>query len=193
MISPAAVLSVLWIAWLLVWAVAAMTTGRTVVRQSMGSRLAHSIFIWGGAILLFTDSPSLGALGRQMLPGRVWPGWTGVVVAGIGLGFTGWARVHLGRLWSATVTLKEEHAIIRTGPYAVTRHPIYSGLLLALAGSVVVRGTPASLIGCVLIAVGVMVKVRQEETLLLQHFGDGYRGYQAAVPALVPRLFRRHA
>ncbi len=170
-----------------------MTTGKTVVRQSMGSRLAHSIFIWGGAILLFTDSPGLGALGRRMLPDRMWPGWAGVVVAVIGLGFTSWARVHLGRLWSGTVTLKQEHAIIRTGPYAVTRHPIYSGLLLALAGSVVVRGTPASLIGCALIAVGVMIKVRQEETLLLRHFGDGYRGYQAAVPALVPRLLRRHA
>jgi protein-S-isoprenylcysteine O-methyltransferase Ste14 len=98
--------------------------------------------------------------------------------------------MHLGRLWSGSVTLKEEHVIVRTGPYGLTRHPIYTGLLLALIGTVLVRGTLGAVLGFFLIAIGIWVKVRQEEQLLISHFGDAYRAYRTAVPALVPRPWR---
>ena len=69
----------------------------------------------------------------------------------------------------------------------MTRHPIYTGLLLALIGTALVRGTIASLLGVASIAIGIVIKIRQEEGLLIEHFGEGYRAYQSEVPALVPR------
>ena len=75
----------------------------------------------------------------------------------------------------------------------MTRHPIYTGLLLALIGTALVRGTLASLLGLFLLMLGVMLKIRQEERLLIEHFGDAYRGYQAEVPALIPLPRRKGA
>ncbi|HEV8454217.1 MAG TPA: isoprenylcysteine carboxylmethyltransferase family protein [Gemmatimonadales bacterium] len=154
----------------------------------MASRLAHSVFIWGGAALLFLHPRRSRLLLYPLLPRSVWIVWGGVVLVALGLGFSAWARAHLGRFWSGTVTLKAEHVLIRTGPYAWTRHPIYTGLLLALIGTALVRGTLAAFAGLVLLVAGVMLKIRQEERLLSEHFGASYRAYQAEVPAVVPRL-----
>jgi protein-S-isoprenylcysteine O-methyltransferase Ste14 len=190
-ISPTRAVSGLWLAWLLGWLLAARATARTVVRQSVTSRLAHSVLIWGGALLLFVQSDRWGILTHPIIPASTWIIWSGVVLVALGLGFSAWARAHLGRFWSGTVTFKADHALIRTGPYGVTRHPIYTGLLLALAGTALVRCTPAALVGLVLMVLGFVLKIRQEEQLLSEHFGSEYGVYQAEVPALVPGLRSR--
>jgi len=84
------------------------------------------------------------------------------------------------------VTLKTEHRIIKTGPYSITRHPIYTGMLLALVGMVLVRDTVVGLIGFAFIATGFVLKLRHEERMLTEHFGDDYRVYRQEVPALIP-------
>jgi protein-S-isoprenylcysteine O-methyltransferase Ste14 len=190
MISPSTSVAVLWGTWLLIWWLAALRTARTVIHQSPGSRLAHSVWIWGGALLLFMDARRLRPPLTTPLPTTAWIGWVGAALVAAGLGYAIWARVHLGRFWSATVTLKAEHLLIRTGPYTITRHPIYTGLLLALIGSVLVRGNVAGVAGFGLVAIGLMLKVRQEERLLTEHFGEDYRAYQAEVPAVVPGFGR---
>jgi protein-S-isoprenylcysteine O-methyltransferase Ste14 len=106
----------------------------------------------------------------------------------VGLGFAIWARVQIGRFWSGTVALKAEHALIRGGPYAITRHPIYSGLLLALIGTAITRDSRAAFLGLPLVFAGLFVKLKQEERLLLDRFGPEYEKYRAEVPALIPRL-----
>ena len=106
----------------------------------------------------------------------------------MGLGFAVWARVEIGRFWSGTVALKAEHALIRGGPYAITRHPIYSGLLLALVGTALTRDTEAAFFGLPLLFAGLFVKAKQEESLLLERFGPEYEKYRAEVPALVPHI-----
>jgi protein-S-isoprenylcysteine O-methyltransferase Ste14 len=179
LISPTSCVAALWVVWLLAWGLAARSTAKTVRQESVASRLAYSVFIWGGAGLLFARRP--------LSPARPWIAWGGVAIVALGLCFTAWARLHLGRFWSATVTLKHEHALIRTGPYGLTRHPIYTGLLLALIGTAVVRDTVAGLAAFVLLVVGFVLKIRQEEQLLIGHFGSSYRAYQAEVPMLVPR------
>ena len=83
----------------------------------------------------------------QPLIRETWISWVGVALAATGLGFAGWARIHLGRLWSGRVTLKEDHTIVRTGPYGLVRHPIYTGLLLALVGTVLAQVTVAAIAG----------------------------------------------
>jgi protein-S-isoprenylcysteine O-methyltransferase Ste14 len=193
MITSTAVVSALWLVWLVGWLLAAGWTARTVAHQSAAPRLAHSVFVWLGAALLFFHLTRGAPFQVSLLPNSAWVGWGGVILIFLGLGFAGWARYYLGRLWSGSVTLKADHVIVRTGPYAMTRHPIYSGLLLALIGTALARGTIASLLGVLSIAIGVVLKIRQEESLLIEHFGEGYLAYQSEVPALVPRIRRTAA
>src|SRR5262249_53073807 len=188
MIGPATALSILWAVWLMIWLVTARGTARTVARQSAAARLAHGGLIWSGAALLFVQPTRLGALGRPVLEPTECAAWGGVLLAAVGLGFAEWARVVLGRFWSSAVTLKEGHTLIRVGPYALTRHPIYTGLLLAMAGTALARDSLAALLALALIVAGFVVKLRQEERLLLRHFGPAYQAYRDDVPALVPRF-----
>lgn len=193
MITSTAIVSALWLVWLVGWLLAAGWTARTVAHQSAAPRLAHSVFVWLGAALLFFHLTIGAPFKVNLLPSSAWVGWGAVILVFLGLGFAGWARYYLGRLWSSSVTLKAEHVIVRTGPYALARHPIYTGLLLALIGTALVRGTMASLLGVLSISIGIVLKIHQEESLLIEHFGEGYRAYQSEVPALVPRPRRTAA
>lgn len=188
MISPAACVLDFWAVWCVAWLLAARSAAKTVVRQSVASRLIHSVFIWGWG------RPPFVAPATFRHPSA--PSHPGPRLDRLGRCRGGRRRPLLQRLgWRApgpvlewTVTLKAEHALIRTGPYAVTRHPIYTGLLLALIATALVRGTLAAIAGLVLLIVGVMLKIRQEEQLLVKHFGAAYRAYQAELPTVVPRF-----
>ena len=104
-----------------------------------------------------------------------------------GFGFAWWARVHLGRLWSGAVTLKRGHRVIDSGPYALVRHPIYTGLLEAALVSAVAAGTIASVAGFALATLGVWCKARVEERLLSTELGgQAYDAYRRRVPMFVP-------
>ena len=113
----------------------------------------------------------------------------GLALTILGLAFAVWARIHLGRFWSGRVTLKEDHKLIRSGPYAFVRHPIYTGLLTAGSGTVLARGTLAALVGLALIGLAFWMKIRAEENLLTSHFGETYREYRRQVAALIPFLW----
>jgi protein-S-isoprenylcysteine O-methyltransferase Ste14 len=176
-----------WLLWLLVWLVTARWSAATLVRQPPSA--THSVLLWGGVALVFVRFRRLAVFALPLFPSVPWAKWVGVVTAGAGLVFACWARARLGPFWSADVALKAGHALVRSGPYAVTRHPIYTGLLVGLTGTMLVRDTVAALLGLVLATVAVVVKLRQEERLLTQHFGRAYETYKAEVPALVPRFW----
>jgi protein-S-isoprenylcysteine O-methyltransferase Ste14 len=107
----------------------------------------------------------------------------------MGLALTWWARIHLGRLWSSAIMRKEEHRLIDSGPYAFVRHPIYTGLMIALLATAATEATLVALLGAVLIAVGLGVKARAEERFLLSEFPpETYESYRRRVPMLVPFL-----
>jgi len=188
MIAPTTTIATLWGVWLLGWLITARATARTVVEQSGSSRLGHSLFTWIGALLVFFRPSGLGGLMRPLLS-TPWISWAGVALVAIGLGLAGWARFHLGRFWSGRVTLKEDHAIIRTGPYRIVRHPIYTGLVMAIAGTGLAQSTVAALAGLVLIVIGLIIKIRQEEQLLTDHFGAAYEAYRTDVRALIPYVW----
>jgi len=188
MIAPLDAIGLLWTVWLIGWALAAFTAARSVVRQPLPARLAHTLILVAGAMLITGQNPRLAPLLRPVYPVRAWIGWAGVIVCVVGLGFAVWARVQIGRLWSGAVALKAEHALVRGGPYAITRHPIYSGLLLALLGTAITRDTEAAFLGLPLLFAGLFVKAKQEESLLLERFGPEYEKYRAEVPALIPHL-----
>jgi protein-S-isoprenylcysteine O-methyltransferase Ste14 len=138
--------------------------------------------------LLAFPSLGFGWLGREIVPWSEALYQVGAVLLFLGIGFAIWARVHLGQYWSAQVTLKPGHRLIRSGPYALARHPIYTGILLALIGTAVVvdeyRGVLA-----MLIALETFVrKLRIEERWLTQEFGAEYERYRKEVKALVPGI-----
>jgi protein-S-isoprenylcysteine O-methyltransferase Ste14 len=187
-IAPLELIDLLWTVWIVGWLVAARWTAKTVVRQPVAARLTHGLLVFAGAVLLFGRTGRLGLLVRPLFPASPWTAWAGVVLCAVGLGFAVWARVLLGRYWSGAVVLKSDHALIRVGPYALTRHPIYSGLLLALTGTALARDSLGGLLGLALLFAGAVVKLRQEERLLLEHFGPAYEAYRAEVPALIPRI-----
>jgi len=97
-----------------------------------------------------------------------------------------WARVHLGGNWSGIVTLKEDHELVRRGPYRWVRHPIYSGLLLAIAGSAVVRGEWRGFLALAIAFAALWRKLKLEERWLGETFGEQYAAYRRRVSALIP-------
>jgi protein-S-isoprenylcysteine O-methyltransferase Ste14 len=160
-----------------------------VRRESVGSRFAYGILLIAGGLML-----SMPHILGPLLEQRFHPhsfGWylVGLALVLAGLGFTVVARVWLGRNWSGMVTLKQDHELIRSGPYALVRHPIYSGLLLALIGTAIVVGRWRALIALVLFLVGILLKMRKEEQFMAEAFGDAYARYRGEVAALVPFLF----
>jgi protein-S-isoprenylcysteine O-methyltransferase Ste14 len=109
-----------------------------------------------------------------------------MVVAG--LGFSVWARRHIGQFWSSRVTLKESHRLIQSGPYARVRHPIYSGIALAMIGTALFVGEWRALLGAGIFIVGHWLKAQREEALLTSQFGQAYEDYKNRTGSLLPRL-----
>jgi len=178
MFQPFDPLNLVWSIWALVWLVTAVWSARSVSREPYRNRLLVAALMVVGFFPL---------LARSRLPAVLAPRFViGLTLTVLGLGFAIWARVHLGRFWSGMVTLKENHELIRSGPYAFVRHPIYTGLITAAAGTALARGTFAALLALGLIVVACWLKIRAEEKLLTNHFGDQYREYRRQVPALIP-------
>jgi protein-S-isoprenylcysteine O-methyltransferase Ste14 len=104
-----------------------------------------------------------------------------------GILFAWWARIHLGRLWSGSITRKEGHHIVDTGPYGLVRHPIYTGLIAATLTTAAASATPTAIMGFIFIAIGLWLKARAEEQFLSTELGpEAYAAYQRRVPMLVP-------
>jgi protein-S-isoprenylcysteine O-methyltransferase Ste14 len=165
----------------------------TTRRESLASRLTYGLPLGLAAILLAIPSLPLPVLGDRFLPLATWPFRAGAALTVAGLLFTVWARVHLGANWSATVTIKESHELITGGPYALVRHPIYSGLLLAFAGSALACGEWRGAIAVAVAAGAFRYKLRIEERWMEAQFGEAYRNYRKRVAALVPCPISRSA
>jgi len=130
-----------------------------------------------------------GVLGWSLLPDRLMAFVIGVTLQVLGLGFAVWARVNLGEYWSGTIDIKVEHRLIRSGPYALVRHPIYSGLVLAFLGTALAGDEVRGLLALALFISAYARKMWIEEQWLVRHFGEEYAGYQHAVKALLPFLW----
>jgi protein-S-isoprenylcysteine O-methyltransferase Ste14 len=176
----------LWIAWLVYWWAASRDVKTTVRHENRVSRLAHIIPLTLAAWLIGTPRMPGGFLTGRFVPTSVWVYFAGVVIVAVGLGFTVWARMHLGRNWSGIVTLKEGHELVRSGPYRFVRHPIYTGLLAAFIGSAIARGEWRGIVACALTFAALWRKLTLEERWLSEAFGDDYARYRAEVAALIP-------
>lgn len=180
-----------WFALFVFWLIAARFAHRTRSSESRLQRLQHSIPLGLAYFLILCRHWGFLIYGPLYQTG--WPNWIvypGILMTVCGCLFAVWARVHLGRYWSSSITLKEGHKIITTGPYRFVRHPIYTGWLAALLGAALTAGTGDAFFGITLGVVAFYIKLRREEKLLTADLGDEYRRFQQNVPAaLVPFIY----
>jgi protein-S-isoprenylcysteine O-methyltransferase Ste14 len=181
-------ITILWLGWASYWLIAAASAKRTRRRESLASRFFHLAPLFLGVFLLSSPRIASPYLTARYLPPNYAFFWFGFILVALGLAFAIAARVWLGGNWSGTVTLKENHELIRTGPYRFVRHPIYTGILLAILGTAIAQGEWRGLIALALIAAGFIRKIRVEECFLSQEFGGAYARYQREVPTLVPLI-----
>jgi protein-S-isoprenylcysteine O-methyltransferase Ste14 len=179
----------LWYLLGVVWLFGLLTAKPDARTQSLSSRILE---IGLGSLafsLVFTNYFRSGWTGLPFAPTSAITGAVGLFVVLIGVSFAIWARLQLGGNWSAAVSVKEGHTLIRQGPYTIVRHPIYSGLLLSLLGVAVIAGQVRGLLGVGVFFLALWLKSSMEERFMLEEFGAEYRSYQQRVKALVPYLF----
>lgn len=178
----------MWIAWLIYWFAASRRVKATRWREGWRVRILDLLPLILAAILMAAREWLPAPLVARFLPPGVMLAVVGALLTGIGLGFSVWARVHLGRNWSGTVTLKDDHALIRSGPYRFVRHPIYTGLLLAAAGTVLAIGEWRGIVALALLFLAFLRRVRAEETQMRMLFAD-YARYANETAALIPFVY----
>ena len=185
--TPIAASFAIWTVWLITWMIAAAWSARTAARPAFGSSLPHLALTTAGLLLLFAGGRR-EAPGLWVLPADV--AWVLTSLSGAGAVFAWWARLHLGALWSGTVTRKSGHHIVDTGPYGLVRHPIYTGLILGAAAVALQAGNVTAILGALLLAAGFWVKARLEEGFLSAELGEAYAAYRRRTPMLIPFLKR---
>jgi protein-S-isoprenylcysteine O-methyltransferase Ste14 len=180
--------SIFWLAFTILWVAAAFTSKRSVQVQSGGSRLLQAGLVVIGVALIFNFG---NWLERGWLAVRVVPESTPVVVGGailtvVGMFFSVWARLTLGRNWSGLVTIKQDHELIQRGPYNIVRHPIYTGMLVGMLGTAFIYGIARCFVGVPLVGLAFWLKMQIEERFMVQQFGARYVHYRQQVRALIP-------
>ncbi len=181
---PWLVLPLLWVAWIVSWVIASRWASAPV-RTERGSGLRYRILLTIGCLLIVLPL-------RQHWQAPLWrptsaQAWFLDALALAGFAFCWWARLHLGLLWSSNVTIKPDHHIVDSGPYGLVRHPIYTGLLIAVIASVLMNGTALGIVGGLAMLAGFIAKARLEEKTLREALGaPAYDAYASRVPMLIP-------
>lgn len=158
-------------------------------QEPLSSRLFYLTLIGLAISQIVFDPLFYGPLLWRILPEGIMIDLVGVTLLILGLSFTVWARLHLGRYWSARISLAKDHQLIQTGPYRFVRNPIYSGGLVAILGTAIVVGQVRGVVAMVLVLIAFLRKIQLEERWLLERFGPAYLEYQKKVSALIPFVY----
>lgn len=162
-----------WYAVVAYWAITCVGAKRTKTAEKFSDRLTTLVPMILGFVLLFYPKSRVGFLGSGFVSPDLWIAWAaGVLLTSLGVAVTIWAGHCLGEYWSARVTLKEGHELIRSGPYRFVRHPIYTGMLLGAAGTALVVGEWRGVLAVALVLAAHCRKAVREEALLATEFGE---------------------
>jgi protein-S-isoprenylcysteine O-methyltransferase Ste14 len=181
---PGLILFGCWAAFLLYWLISSFAVKATVERKSLSSSLPYRIATSLGAIMLAKLNWHW-PLNIPLTPHTFLTAWIAAALCVAGLGIAIWSRWTLAGNWSSDVRFKQGHELIQTGPYRFVRHPIYTGIILMCFGSAILFGQLHCWLGALVMGIGFWIKLKQEETIMLQHF-PGYAEYRKRVKALVP-------
>jgi protein-S-isoprenylcysteine O-methyltransferase Ste14 len=175
-----------WAALALVWLAGMLSTKRSVRSQSAGTRIFQLVVFGLGFVLMSGRWFEPGSLAVRVVPNLSWIALTGLGLTIAGCAFAIWARIALGSNWSGRASVKQDHELITSGPYALARHPIYTGIALALLGTALAGGEWRHVLGLLSVLFGMLAKMSQEERLMMQTFPEAYRLYRQRVKALIP-------
>ena len=175
-----------WLVFVAIWVLAAISTKRTVYRETRAQRLRYWVLLVIAYVLLLYGLRLPYQLNLDIVPHEATTAWAAAVLCVIGLAFALWARVTLGRNWSGTVTLKEEHELVERGPYRFVRHPIYTGILTMFFATALAQGHLSGLVGTLLMFASFWIKLRDEEKLMLQQFPERYTDYRRRAKRIIP-------
>jgi protein-S-isoprenylcysteine O-methyltransferase len=175
-----------WEALGVVWLAGLAFTKRVIRSQPNGARWFHIVLAFTGFTLLGSSWFETGWMAVGFVPEIDWLKLSGLALTIIGCAFAIWARITLGGNWSGRATVKERHELIVTGPYSLARHPIYTGMMIAVVGTAFAIGQVRCIIGTLIIMLALIIKMSQEERLMMQTFPDAYLRYRRRVKALIP-------
>jgi protein-S-isoprenylcysteine O-methyltransferase Ste14 len=175
-----------WLTVAVVWLAGAFTTKKTVRMLPSRPSFVYVTLPLFLSFLLFTGHMRHGFLASRFLPMSPAAAYAGLVLTIAGCTFTIWSRFYLGSNWSARPTIKEGHTLIRSGPYGLVRHPIYTGIILAMLGTAIYIGEIRGLLGAVVALIALKAKSRFEESLMTEQFGPEYVNYKHQVKSLIP-------
>ncbi len=172
----------MWLAWVISWYAAAFWRHESVADAPHNQYRLYITLILVGFMLTFGVVP--------WSHGPLWPvgpalGWSMVALTAAGLAFTWWARIHMGPLWHGGISRTERHRVVDSGPFALVRHPIYTGMIAAVWAVAVLQARPLALLGAALFALGFVLKARVEERFLESEFPE-YADYRKRVRMIVP-------
>lgn len=187
-LTPHSVVNDLWIVFAAYWLISALKRKKTKQRESIVDRLVYISPLVIAFFLLYNPRANFSWLGTYFVPHTLAVQWAGVSIMAAGVAIAIWARMHLGTNWSGVVTLKEGHELIRTGPYRNIRHPIYTGILMAFLGNVIVNGQVRGLIALAIIWASFFIKARREEAFLTQEFGSKFDEHTRHTGMFLPKF-----
>ena len=175
-----------WLVFVLYWNVSAlrMRAPKRVVPWTF--TVPNTALLYAGFILALMRGFDVEPLATRVAPSADGFRIAATLLVVAGLAFAVWSRIALGANWSATVRIHADQRVVRTGPYALVAHPIYTGISLALLGSALVGGTLGGMLGVVLVVVSFWMKARMEERFLQDEFGAAYAEYRRGVKFLIP-------
>jgi protein-S-isoprenylcysteine O-methyltransferase Ste14 len=186
--DPAYAIQLPWLIFLGYWIFAATRVNKMERREPDGTMLARIFVTVAGWYLLSRNEPWFGVLNRRFMPWSPPAFVAAAVLTWAGIAFAIWARYHIAQYWSASVALRADHQLIRTGPYAHIRHPIYTGMLLAIVGTALAVGRFRALLAFAIILAALVFKSRQEERLLASQFGPAFDEHRRRTGFFLPRL-----
>lgn len=180
--------SKIWFAWCVVWLLMAAWTKPSKRRELPWQRLEHVVPMLIGFFLIYNRVAEWSFLAQRIVPQNGAVSIGGLLLTLGGLFFAVWARIALGGNWSGTVTIKSGHNLIRRGPYRRIRHPIYTGLLASVVGTVLLEGEVRSLLGFAVILFALYRKAKREEQFLSDEFGEGFAEHSKNTGMFLPRF-----
>jgi protein-S-isoprenylcysteine O-methyltransferase Ste14 len=177
-----------WYGFIVYWLISAARLKQVKVEEAPQGRIVHILIMVAAVDFMFRGNFAVGTLNQRILPIDLRILYTGIALTWVGIAFAIWARHTIGANWSGRVTVKVDHQLIQSGPYAFVRHPIYSGLLVANLGAALVIGRWRCFVAIVIFLAEITRKASKEEGFMLTEFGERYQEYRLRTGFLIPKL-----
>jgi protein-S-isoprenylcysteine O-methyltransferase len=175
-----------WIVLGVVFALGALKKRESIKKEKSQSQYTYLALLLLSFALIYSSVLNVNFLNYQLFTGF---GLAGMLINFSGIAFALIARVYLGGLWSGRITIKENHRLIKNGPYYLSRHPIYTGMLFALAGAAFTQGEVRSVLSVILLFVAFIYRIRYEEELLKTQFPVQYPAYVLKTKKIIPFIY----